>query len=274
MAHDVTAMRTLPIDAVLPSLRDALSRSASAVLQAPPGAGKTSRVPLALLEEPWLAGQRLVLLEPRRLAARTAARWMASSIGEPLGATVGLRVRGETRVSARTRIDVVTEGVLTRMLVEDPTLERIGLVIFDEFHERSLHADVGLALALETQQLVRPELRLLVMSATLDGIAVAELLGGAPIVASEGRAYPVDVRHRPPRAEQTVERAVAAAVRHALAHDDGSVLAFLPGAPEIRRTASLLGDSAVPGDVRVLPLFGAMTPARQDEAIAPSTRGR
>jgi ATP-dependent helicase HrpB len=274
MAHDVSGMRTLPIDDVLPPLRHALSSCASAVLQAPPGAGKTTRVPLALLGEPWLASQRVVLLEPRRLAARAAARWMASIVGEPVGATVGIRVRGETRVSRRTRLEVVTEGVLTRMLVEDPTLERVGLVIFDEFHERSLHADLGLALALETQQIVRPELRILVMSATLDGAAVSELLGGAPIVTSEGRAFPVDVRHRPPRGDQSVERAVASAVRHALANDEGSLLAFLPGAGEIRRTASLLGESTLPPDVHLRPLFGAMSPAQQDEAIAPPPHGR
>jgi ATP-dependent helicase HrpB len=274
MAREVTAMRTLPIDDVLPPLRRALSSCASAVLQAPPGAGKTTRVPLALLDEPWLAGPRVVLLEPRRLAARAAARWMASIVGEPLGATVGLRVRGETRVSRRTRLEVVTEGVLTRMRVDDPTLEGVGLVIFDEFHERSLHADVGLALALETQQIVRPELRILVMSATLDGTAVAELLGGAPIVTSEGRAFPVDVRHRPLRGSEPVERAVASAVRHALAHDEGSILAFLPGAGEIRRTASLLGESTLPPDVHVRPLFGAMSSTQQDEAIAPPHEGR
>lgn len=274
MARHVTAMRTLPIDDVLPPLRRALSSRASAVLQAPPGAGKTTRVPLALLDESWLAGLRVVLLEPRRLAARAAARWMASIVGEPLGETVGLRVRGETRVSPRTRLEVVTEGVLTRMLGEDPTLEHVGLVIFDEFHERSLYADVGLALAIETQRLVRPELRILVMSATLDGAAVSDLLAGAPIVTSECRAFPVDVRHRPPRKDQSVERAVASAVQHALAHDEGSILAFLPGAGEIRRTASLLGDSALPPDVHVRPLFGAMSPSRQDEAIAPPPHGR
>jgi ATP-dependent helicase HrpB len=274
MAYDASAMRTLPIDDVLPPLRHALSRRASAVLQAPPGAGKTTRVPLALLGEPWLAGQRVVLLEPRRLAARAAARWMASIVGEPVGATVGVRVRGETRVSRRTRLEVVTEGVLTRMLVEDPTLERVGLVIVDEFHERSLHADLGLALALESQQIVRPELRILVMSATLDGAAVSELLGGAPIVTSAGRAFPVEVRHRPSRGDQSVERAVASAVRHALANDEGSLLAFLPGAGEIRRTASLLGESTLPPDVHLRPLFGAMSPTQQDEAIAPPLHGR
>src|SRR4051812_13262344 len=172
----------LPIDEVLPSLRQALARTSSVVLQAPPGAGKTTRVPLALLDAEWLNGQRIVMLEPRRLATRAAARRMASSLGETVGATIGFRVRGETRVSRETVVEVVTEGVLTRMLQSDPTLEGIGLVIFDEFHERNLQGDVGLALTLETQSVLRPSLRVLVMSATLDGAAVSALLGGAPIV--------------------------------------------------------------------------------------------
>jgi ATP-dependent helicase HrpB len=275
MARDARslAMRPLPIDDALAPLRHALARHASVVLHAPPGAGKTTRVPLALLDEPWLAGQRLVLLEPRRLAARAAARRMAETRGEPVGATVGVRTRGETRVSGRTRIEVVTEGVLTRMLLHDPTLEHVGLVLFDEFHERSLQGDVGLALALESQSVVRPDLRLLVMSATLDVAAVAALLGDAPVIASEGRAYPVETRYRPRPAGQSVEGAVAAAVRHALRADEGSILAFLPGAAEIRRTANLLAPPSLPPDVRVLPLFGALPPELQDQAIAPAPRG-
>src|SRR4051812_20886088 len=181
MARPLPLLPHLPIDEVLPALRAVLARRSSAVLQAPPGAGKTTRVPLALLDERWLASQRIVMLEPRRLAARAAARRMADSLGESVGATVGFRVRGEARIGARTRVEVVTEGVLTRMLHEDATLEGIGLVIFDEFHERSLNADFGLALSLETQTVLRPELRLLVMSATLDGVGVAELLSEAPV---------------------------------------------------------------------------------------------
>ena len=177
MARTCPPLPRLPIDEVLAALRAALADRTTAVLQAPPGAGKTTRVPLALLDEPWLASQRIVMLEPRRLAARAAARRMADSLGESVGATVGFRVRGETRIGARTRVEVVTEGVLTRMLHEDAALEGIGLVIFDEFHERSLNADLGLALALETQAVLRPELRLLVMSATLDGAAVAGSAG-------------------------------------------------------------------------------------------------
>ena len=263
----------LPIDDVLAPLRAALASRASVVLQAPPGAGKTTRVPLVLLEEAWLMGQRIVMLEPRRLAARAAARRMAGTLHEPVGATVGFRVRGETRVGARTRIEVVTEGVLTRMLQHDASLEHVGLLIFDEFHERSLNADLGLALALETQSLLRAELRVLVMSATLDGTAVSALLDDAPVVTSEGRAFPVEVRYRPRRSDQSPESAVASAIRQALANDEGSVLAFLPGAGEIRRTAALLTAGALPTDVRIRPLFGAMAAAAQDEAIAPASPG-
>ena len=269
MARTLPALPRLPIDDVLGSLRAALAERTSVVLQAPPGAGKTTRVPLALLGESWLGDQIIVMLEPRRLAARAAARRMADSLGEPLGGTVGFRIRGETRVGPRTRIEVVTEGVLTRMLHEDAALERVGAIIFDEFHERSLHADLGLALALDTQSVLRPELRLLVMSATLDGAAVATVLGDAPVIASEGRLFPVETRYLPRRAGQPIEAAVAGAIRRALAEDGGSVLAFLPGAAEIRRTESMLRAHALPEDVRVLPLFGAMSAAEQDEAIAP-----
>jgi ATP-dependent helicase HrpB len=243
------------------------------VLQAPPGAGKTTRVPLALLDAPWLGALRIVMLEPRRLAARAAARRMSETLGESVGQSVGFRVRGETRVGRSTRIEVVTEGVLTRMLHEDPALESVGVVIFDEFHERSLQADVGLALALQTQEVLRPDLRLLAMSATLEGARVATLLGGAPVVASEGRAFPVETRYVPRRREQSVEGAVAMAIRRALADDAGSVLAFLPGAGEIRRTERLLAGESLPPDVRVIPLFGAMPAAAQDEAIRPSPPG-
>jgi len=270
MARTIPPLPHLPIEGVLPELRAALAARSNAVLQAPPGAGKTTRVPLALLEESWLASQRIVMLEPRRLAARAAARRMADSLGEPVGATVGFRVRGETRVGNRTRIEVVTEGVLTRMLHEDATLDGVGLVIFDEFHERSLNADVGLALSLETQSVLRPELRLLVMSATLDGVAIAALLDDAPVIVSEGRTFPIEIRYLPRRADQSVEGAVAIAIRRALAEDGGSVLVFLPGAGEIQRTYDILESSALSTDVRVLPLFGAMPAAAQDEAILPS----
>ena len=273
MARPSPLLPRLPIDDVLAPLLAALMGGASAVLQAPPGAGKTTRVPLALLGAPWLGTQRIVMLEPRRLAARAAARRMSETLGEPVGQSVGFRVRGETRIGRSTRIEVVTEGVLTRMLHEDSALENVGLVIFDEFHERSLQADVGLALALQTQELLRPELRLLVMSATLEGARVAALLGDAPVVASEGRAFPVETRYVPRRGEQSVESAVAGVVRRALADSEGSILAFLPGAGEIRHTERLLIGGALPADVRAIPLFGAMPSAAQDEAIRPAPPG-
>lgn len=263
----------LPIETAIPALRQALRASPGAVLQAPPGAGKTTRVPIALLDEPWLAGRKIVMLEPRRIAARAAARYMSASMREQVGGTIGFRVRMETRVGPRTRIEVVTEGVLTRMLQSDPALESVGLLIFDEFHERSLHADLGLALALQSRTLLRPDLRLLVMSATLDGAAVAHMLGDAPVITSEGRAFPVETRYldRPP---ERAEAAVARAVRDALAQDEGDILVFLPGAAEIRRTAGLLGRDTLPNGVDIAPLYGALPPDAQDRAIAPSAPGR
>ena len=264
----------LPIDAVIPALREALAAHEAAVLQAPPGAGKTTRVPLALIDEPWLEKRTIVMLEPRRLAARAAAAHMARLLGERVGETVGYRVRLDTRVGPRTRIEVVTEGVLGRMLQEDPALERVGLVIFDEFHERSLHADVGLAMTLQSRAILRPDLRILVMSATLDGIAVGALLGDAPIIASEGRAYPVETRHLPRRPEHRLEAHVARAVREAVEREPGDVLVFLPGAAEIRRVSGMLEESALPAAVRVIPLHGTLPLEQQDAAIAPSPPGR
>jgi ATP-dependent helicase HrpB len=260
----------LPIEPALPALLQALAHQRAAVLQAPPGAGKTTRVPLALLDEPWLAGRRIVMLEPRRLAARAAARRMAQTLGEAPGETVGYRIRRETRVGPRTRIEVVTEGVLTRLLQSDPALESYGLVVFDEFHERSIHADLGLALTLQSRAILREDLRVLVMSATLDGAPVAALLGGAPIVTSEGRSYPVETRHRPARTGTRVEVAVAAAVREALGAEDGDVLAFLPGAAEIRRAEAMLGGVAA----EVIPLHGSLPQALQDRALEPARPGR
>lgn len=266
-------MNSLPIDDALPALRAALRSHPSAVLQAPPGAGKTTRVPLALLDEPWLAGRSIVMLEPRRLAARAAARFMARTLGQTPGETVGFRVRGESRVGRGTRVEVVTEGILTRRLQHDPGLDGVGLVIFDEFHERSVHADLGLALALQTQAVLRDDLRLLVMSATLDGDPVAALLGGAPIVRSEGRAFPVDTRYLPRRAESRLEADVASAVQRALAADDGDVLVFLPGAGEIRRAAEALSRALTQPGVHVLPLYGDLSPVDQDRAIQPGAPG-
>jgi ATP-dependent helicase HrpB len=269
----------LPIDEALPALHAALASRAVAVLEAPPGAGKTTRVPIALLDAAWLHGARIVMLEPRRLAARAAAQYMARTLGERVGETVGYRVRGETRVSAATRIEVVTEGVLTRLLAHDPTLDGIGAVLFDEFHERSLNADLGLALALQTQALLRPELRLLVMSATLDGDAVARLLaddaGDAPVVRSHGRMFTVHTEYRAPRAQERLEAHVSRVVREAVAAHEGDVLVFLPGAREIRRTGELLGALTDPRGtpVQVHELFGMLALGAQDAAIAPAPAG-
>ena len=263
----------LPIDAVLPDLAAALGSGTSAVLQAPPGAGKTTGVPPALLDAPWLTGKQIIMLEPRRLATRAAARRMSNLLGQGVGGTIGFRVRGETRVSGATRIQVVTEGILTRMLQSDPSLDGIGLVIFDEFHERSLDADLALALTLETRDVLRADLRVLVMSATLDGAGVARLLGDAPVITSEGQAYPVETRYVERRSDARVEDAAASVVRRALADDEGDVLVFLPGAAEIRSVHDLLVSGELPSRTRVRPLHGTMSPADQDDAILPSPAG-
>lgn len=263
----------LPIDDVLPQLREALRGKTSAVLVAPPGAGKTTRVPIALLDEAWLRGSRIVMLEPRRLAARAAAHRMSQQIEEEVGETVGFRVRAESRVSSRTRVEVVTEGVLTRMLADDPTLDGIGLVIFDEFHERSLNADVGLALSLHSQRLVRDDLRLLVMSATLDGVAVAQLLGDAPVVVSEGKIFPVTTHYVPPRTAAAREATLLGTIDRALRDETGDLLAFLPGAGEIRHAAEALNHRELPPGTFVVPLYGTMALADQDRAIRPSRPG-
>ncbi|MFB9979033.1 ATP-dependent helicase HrpB [Mesorhizobium kowhaii] len=263
----------LPVSAVLPALSEALGRGNSAVLVAPPGAGKTTLVPLALLDAPWLGAGKIVLLEPRRLAARAAARRMAELVGEETGATVGYAMRMENRTSAKTRILVVTEGVLARMILDDPELPGVSAVIFDEFHERSLDGDFGLALALDVQGALRPDLRVLVMSATLDGARVAKLLSGAPVIESEGRAFPVDVRYDERPAGTTIEDAMAKAIRSALADVSGSVLAFLPGQREIERTAERLAGK-VGADVDLVPLYGMLDGKAQDAAIKPAPAGR
>jgi ATP-dependent helicase HrpB len=262
----------LPVLEVLPALRAALRQEGRAVLQAPPGTGKTTAIPPALLDEPWLAGRRIILLEPRRLAARAAARRMASLAGEPVGATIGYRVRFDTRVSEITRIEVVTEGVLTRLRQSDPGLETAGIIIFDEFHERSIHADLGLALVLETRAILRPDLRILVMSATLDGARVADLLGGAPVLTGSGRLHPIDTWYRPRRPGARLDQAVASVIGEALDREPGDVLGFLPGAGEIHRTAERLEAVPRPG-VRVFRLHGMLPAAEQDAAIAPAPAG-
>ena len=266
------ALPELPILDALPALRQALTAHHSAVLEAPPGAGKSTVVPLALLDAPWLAGRRIVMLEPRRLAARAIAGRLAATLGEPVGRRVGYRMRLDSRVSRETRIEVVTEGILTRQLERDPALESAGLVIFDEFHERSLAADLGLALCLDVQRHLRAELRLLVMSATLDGEAVATLLGGAPRVTSAGRRYAVEVRHAR-RAPEQLEREVANTVRRALAEQPGDALVFLPGAAEIRRAEANLRAGELPHGTSVLPLYGELAADAQDRALAPAAAG-
>jgi ATP-dependent helicase HrpB len=264
----------LPIDEVMPELRARLAQHPAVVLVAPPGAGKTTRVPLVLAGEIWAAGGKIIVLEPRRLAARAAAERMASLRGERVGDTVGIRARLQTRVSARTRIEVVTEGVFARMILDDPSLEGVAAVIFDEFHERSLDADLGLALALDAQAGLREDLRILVMSATLDGARVAKLLYGAPVIESEGRAWPVETRYRPRDPRTSLEDEVVRVVLEALRSETGSMLVFLPGQREIVRTAERLREKIADPNVDIAPLFGAMERAAQDLAVSPAKPGR
>ena len=243
------------------------------MLVAPPGAGKTTRVPLVLADESWAQGKKIIVLEPRRLAARAAAERMAKTLGEKVGETVGLRVRFGSKVSRATRIEVVTEGIFTRLILDDPELSGIAAVLFDEFHERSLDADLGLALVRDAQQGLREDLKILVMSATLDGARVAKLLGGASVVESEGRAFPVETNYlgRDPRAP--IERQVADAALRALRAQGGSLLVFLPGAGEIRRTETLLRERIEDKTVDIVALYGALDASVQDRAIAPARPG-
>ncbi len=263
---------SLPIHNVLPALYEALASSPAAVLSAPPGSGKSTVLPLALLQQPWLRGQSILMLEPRRLAARAAAARMAELLGEPVGRSVGYRVRFDSRLSRQTRIEVVTEGILTRRLQQDPELNGVGLVIFDEFHERSLQADLGLALCLDIVQGLREDLRLLVMSATLDTAAVAALLGDAPVVSGEGSCFPVDIRYLGAAPKDRMAEAAARAVRRAVAEQQGDILLFLPGVAEIRRVADLLC-GCIPG-VEICPLYGGLPQAAQDRAVHPHPQGR
>ncbi len=269
----------LPIDSLLPLLQTTLATARNIVLQAPPGAGKTTRVPLALLNAAWLGTKKILLLEPRRLAARSAARFMAQSLNEAVGETVGYRVRMDSKIGPRTRIEVVTEGVLTRLLQADPELSDIGIVIFDEFHERSLQADLGLALCLDSQRGLREDLRLLVMSATLDGTAVAKLLGDAPLLTSEGRSYPVEKRYRPTRSHSSREylafyQDVARQVASAMREESGNALVFLPGSSEIRRVETNLKGLIDDPSILVAPLYGQLDAKIQDAAIGPTPPGK
>ncbi len=264
----------LPIDAVLDEVRSLLAARASAVLVAPPGAGKTTRVPLALMDESWLEDRKILVLEPRRIAARAAAERMAHTLSESVGERIGLRARMVSKSGPKTRVEVVTEGVFTRMILDDPELSGIGAVLFDEFHERSLDADLGLALALDCQAGLRETLRILPMSATLDGARVARLLGDAPVIASEGRAFPVETRYpgRDPNAR--IEDRMADAVMRALRAETGSILAFLPGQAEIRRTAERLNERISDPSIGLAPLYGAMDMKAQDLALQPAAKGQ
>lgn len=260
----------LPIDEALPRIKSALDEATRLVLAAPPGAGKTTRVPLALLDEPWLARRRIIMLEPRRIAARMAAERMASSLGERVGETVGLSTRIDRRISAKTRIEVVTDGLFTRRILAEPDLPSVGALLFDEFHERSLAADLGLALARDAQDALRDDLRLVLMSATLDTARIAAAFD-AKIVESEGRAFPVETIYVG-KSSDPIEDQAARAVRRALREQAGSVLVFLPGLREITRTAERLAD--LPEEIEIAPLYGALPPAEQDRAVSPASEGR
>jgi ATP-dependent helicase HrpB len=264
----------LPIDAVLPTLVAALADRPAAILVAPPGAGKTTRVPLVLAAQPWAADRKLIMLEPRRLAARAAAARLAATLGEGLGETVGLRVRMGAQVSARTRIEVVTPGVFTRMILDDPGLERVAAVLFDEFHERSLDADLGLALALDVQSGLREELRIVAMSATLEAARLRTLMGDPPLISSQGQAFPVETRYVGRDSRRAIEPQVADAIVAAFASEPGSVLAFLPGVAEIRRVQAILAERRLDPGVTVVGLSAALDLAAQNRAIAPAPAGQ
>ncbi len=264
-----------PISPLLPEILATLAKQPRLVLEAPPGAGKTTQVPLALLEAPWLAGQKIVMLEPRRIAARSAAYFMARQLGEEIGQTVGYRIRFEAKVSAATRIEVVTEGILTRMIQDDPELAGIGAIVFDEFHERHLTGDLGAVLALEVQATLRPELRMVVMSATLDGERIAQWLD-APRLCSGGRSFPVHIAHPPARPQEGVEQHLVRVLWRALGEHDGDVLAFLPGRREIARTQALLANIQKAGDdteIEVLALHGELSTGEQQAVLTAAPAG-
>ncbi|KZC19593.1 MULTISPECIES: ATP-dependent helicase HrpB [Rhodanobacter] len=268
----MSALPSFPITPLLPEIRASLAATPRLVLEAPPGAGKTTQVPLALLDASWLAGQKIVMLEPRRIAARAAAQFMAQQLGEDVGQTVGYRIRFESKVSAATRIEVVTEGILARLIQHDPELGGIGAIVFDEFHERHLAGDLGAALALEVQATLRPQLRLLVMSATLDGERIAAWLD-APRLTSPGRSYPVRIEYPPARAQETLEQQLARVAKQALEQNDGDVLAFLPGRREIARAQAVLAQVLARDDVELVALHGELSLAEQQAALAPAEPG-
>lgn len=264
----------LPIEKILPELRVTLLHHCNVVLTADPGAGKTTRVPLALLNEPWLLNNKIIMLEPRRLAAQRSAIFMAEQIGERVGETVGYRMRGENKTGTGTKIEVVTEGILTRMLQNDPTLSGVAMVIFDEFHERSIHADLGLALAIDIQQKLRSDLRILVMSATLNGVAVSALLNNAPVIASEGKMFPVETRYLSQHYNGSIESLIVSTILRSLRNDFGDILVFLPGQREIKKTESLLHESALPENVDIHLLYGEAPYSKQRAVLIPSVNGR
>jgi len=267
----MSALPSFPITPLLPEIRASLAAHPRLVLEAPPGAGKTTQVPLALLDQPWLGDGKILMLEPRRIAARAAAQFMAQQLGEEVGHTVGYRIRFESKVGKATRVEVVTEGILTRLIQDDPELTGIGAILFDEFHERHLAGDLGAALALDVQGTLRPDLRIVVMSATLDGERVAQWLD-APRISSPGRSFPVAVAYPPARVQESTEHHLARVVRQALQENPGDVLAFLPGRREISRTQSVL-ETALDGNVDVVPLHGELSLAEQQTALSPAEPG-
>ncbi|WP_454061173.1 ATP-dependent helicase HrpB [Candidatus Nitrospira salsa] len=266
-------MPQLPIDTIIPKLQQIFASDRNVVLSALPGAGKTTRIPLTLLDEPWMHGQRMIMLEPRRLAARSASTYMASRLDEQVGQTVGYRTRLDTRISRDTRLEVVTEGILTRLLQTDPSLRPYNLVIFDEFHERSLHADLGLALCLQTQEVLREDLRILVMSATLDSESVSNILNNAPIITCEGKVFPVETHYVPQIRNSRIESAIVNCIKLALNHETGNLLVFLPGAGEIRRVQHMLHSAHLGPQVIIAPLFGNLPQQEQDQAIQSTPAG-
>src|SRR5215469_13134755 len=261
-----------PIVPLLPDIRASLAAQPRLVLEAPPGAGKTTQVPLALRDQPWLDGKKIVMLEPRRIAARAAAQFMAQQLGEQVGQTVGYRIRFESKISAATRIEVVTEGILTRLIQDDPDLTGIGAIVFDEFHERHLAGDLGAALALDIQNTLRPDLRIVVMSATLDGERIAQWFD-APRISSPGRSFPVRIEYPPARTQESVEHHLARIARQAMDENSGDVLAFLPGRREIARVQSVLSQSLQNDDVEIVALHGELSLAEQQLALSPAEAG-
>ncbi len=262
----------LPILDILPEVKNTLRSCNTLILQAPPGAGKSTLLPLEIMNEPWLEGKKMIMLEPRRLAARSVASRMASLLNEPVGETVGYRIRFESRVSAKTRIEVVTEGILTRLLQSDPTLEGVGLILFDEFHERSLHADLALALSLQVQQVLRNDLKILLMSATMDGNKLSSALGSAPVLSCEGKQFPVTLRYLEHEDTLSLPVQMAKAIRKAFVENEGDILAFFPGAGEINRTRALLEEDQLA--VALHTLYGDLPQQQQQEALQPDTHGR